>query len=155
MDKRSRQQDQGTPSEPLTEELLQRLLASATPEAYLADAPTDDRSLGDYLYDLIEARGLTRAAAIRAASINSTFGYQIFNGTRNVTRDNAIKLAFGCGCTLREAQRLLRHAGVSELWCKNRRDAIIIYCIEQGMSCAECDDELYRMGEATLTAQEG
>ena len=101
MDTGSRTQGNAAGSEPLTEELLARLLASATPEAYLAEAQTDDRSLADYLYDLIEARGLSRAEAIRASSINSTFGYQVFNGERHVGRNNAIKLAFGCRCTLR------------------------------------------------------
>ena len=141
--------------EELTEELLQRLLASATPEAYLAQTTTDDRSLADYLLDLIDARNMTRADVVRASAVNSTFVYQVFNGERHVGRDNAIKLALGIGCTLRETQRLLRHAGVSELWCKNRRDAIIIFCIEQGYTLPECDDELYRLGEDTLVSQEG
>ncbi|MBQ6524630.1 MAG: XRE family transcriptional regulator [Atopobiaceae bacterium] len=139
----------------MTEELLERLLASATPEAYLSTTQTDDRSLADYLLDLIDAHGVTRADVVRGSAVNSTFVYQVFSGTRKIGRDNAIKLAFGIGCTLREAQRLLRHAGVSELWCKNRRDAIIIYAIEHGFTLAECDDELYRLGEDTLVPKEG
>lgn len=141
--------------EELTEELLQRLLATTSPEAYLEQTVTDDRTLGDYLHDIIEAKGLRRADVVRASTVNSTFVYQIFNGTRRVSRDNAIKLAFGAQCNLRETQRLLRHAGVSELWCKNRRDAIIIFCIEHGYSLPECDDELYRLGEETLVSREG
>lgn len=150
--------DTGLPQaqqERLTEELLEKLLASATPEAYLEDAPTDDRSLSEYLYDLIEARGMSRADVVRGSKVNSTFVYQVFNGSRLVGRDNAIKIAFGVGCSLRETQRLLRHAGVSELWCKNRRDAIIIHCIERGLPLAECDDELFRLGEQTLVSREG
>lgn len=142
-------------TEPLTEELLQRLLASTSPEAYLAEIETDGRDLSDYLLDLIEPRGMSRADVVRRSTVNSTFVYQIFNGTRRIGRDNAIKLAFGIGCTLRETQRLLRHAGVSELWCKNRRDAIIIFCIENGYALAECDDELFRLGEQTLVSREG
>lgn len=141
--------------EPLTEELLERLLASASPEAYLDDATTDDRTLTDYLGDLMEARGMTRADVARASAVNGTFVYQIFKGERRASRDNMIKIALGIGCTLRETQRLLRHAGLSELWCKKRRDAIIISCINRGMSRPECDDELFRMGEQTLTRQEG
>lgn len=140
--------------EPLTEDLLRKLLESATPEAYLADAPTDDRSLADYLNDLIDARGITRADVVRGSAVNATFVYQVFNGERGVGRDNALKLALGIGCTLRETQRLLRHAGVSELWCKDRRDAIIIHCIEHGLSLPACDDELYRLGEPTLVERE-
>ena len=144
-----------TQTEPLTEELLERLLASSSPEAYLDQAPTDDRSLSDYLMDLIDAHGVRRADVVRRSAVNSTFVYQIFAGERQVGRDNAIKIAFGIGCTLRETQRLLRHAGLSELWCKNRRDAIIIHCIDQGLSLPECDDELSRLGEPTLVQREG
>ena len=46
----------GEQPERLTEELLERLLASATPEAYLSTTQTDDRSLADYLLDLYPRR---------------------------------------------------------------------------------------------------
>jgi hypothetical protein len=141
-------------TELLTEELLERLLSSASPEAYLSGDTLDDRSLADYLYDLIDVHGLTRADVARGAAMNGTFVYQLFEGSRGVGRDNAIKLAFGCRCSLREAQRLLRMAGLSELWCKKRRDAIIIHCIDNGLTLAQCDDELYRLGEETLVERE-
>lgn len=140
--------------EELTEELLERLLSTASPEAYLAENATDDRTLGFYLMGLIERHGLTRAKVARAAAVNPTHLYQICKDERKVGRDNAIKIALGVGCTLRETQRLLRHAKVSELWCKDRRDAIIIYCIEHGYSRVETDDELYRLGEPTLLPAE-
>ena len=38
--------------ERLTEELLERLRASARPEAYLDEGVTIDRTLSDYLYEL-------------------------------------------------------------------------------------------------------
>ena len=59
-------------------------------------------------------------------------------------------LAFGLSSTFKETQRVLRLAGVSELWPKNRRDAIIAWCINQGMTRAQCDDELWKLGEKTL-----
>lgn len=140
--------DQG----PLTEELLERLLASATPEAYLAANEVDDRDLSGYLHELLAQKGLGRADVIRGSGLNATFCYQVFQGTRRIGRDNAIMLAFGLRCTLREAQRLLRHAGVSELWCRMRRDAIIIHCLDAGLTREQCDDELFRLGEPTLLA---
>lgn len=48
--------------------------------------------------------------------------------------------------------RLLRRAGHSELYCKVRRDAVIIFCLEHGYSRFECDDELFRLGEKTIGA---
>ena len=144
-----------SPEERLTEELLEQLLASATPEAYLADVPTEDRSLAEFLRTLLDGKGLKRSDVIRAAGINATFGYQIFQGTRKPGRDSAIMLAFGLGCDLRETQRLLRLAGVSELWCKIRRDAILIFAVEHGFTREQADDELWRLGEKTLLSEEG
>ena len=93
---------------------------------------------------------LRRADVVRASGLNATVVYDIFSGKSRPGRDHAIMLAFGLKCTLRETQRLLRLAGVSELWCKQRRDAIIIWCIRNGFDRIATDDELYRMGEATL-----
>ncbi len=134
----------------MTEELLERLLTSATPEAYLDVTPTVDIEISDYLNQLLAKKGLKRADVIREAGLNATFGYQLFYGTRHPGRDTAIMLAFGLNCSLLEAQRLLKLAGCSELWCKRRRDAIIIFCINHGYSRQETDEELYRFGEETL-----
>lgn len=49
-----------------------------------------------------------------------------------------------------ETQQLLRLAGVSELYCRQRRDAIIIWRLRQGRDRVATDDELYRMNEPTL-----
>lgn len=49
-----------------------------------------------------------------------------------------------------ETQRLLRLAGVPELYCRQWRDAIIIWCLRQGRDRVATDDELYRMNEPTL-----
>ena len=134
----------------LTEELLERLRASARPEAYLDEGLTIDRKLSDYLYELLAERGLKRSDVIRASGLNGTFVYDAFKGKTRLGRDKAIMLALGIGCNLRETQRLLRLDGVSELWPKVRRDAIIIWCIEHGYSRAETDDELYSLGVKTL-----
>lgn len=136
--------------ERLTEDLLERLRAAATPESYLREGATVERTLPDYLFQLLRDRGIKRSEVVRASGLNSTVVYDIFAGKSRPGRDRAVMLAFGLRCTVRETQRLLRLAGVAELWAKQRRDAIIIWCIEQGMDRTECDDELWRLGESTL-----
>lgn len=138
------------PAERLTEDLLERLRASASPEAYLAEGMTIDRSLPDYLFQLLHEREIKRAHVARDAGLNPTVVYDIFSGKSKPGRDHAIMLAFGLRCSVRETQRLLRLAGVAELWAKQRRDAIIIWCVEQGMTREACDDELWSLGEPTL-----
>ncbi len=136
--------------EKLTEDLLERLRASATPEEYLRVGDTIDRTLPEYLRGLLDARGLKRADVIRRSGLNATFAYDIFAGKSRPGRDHAIMLAFGLSCSLIEAQRLLRLAGVAELWAKDRRDAIVIWCLDRGRTREECDDTLWRLGERTL-----
>ena len=138
------------PRERLTSELLDQLLNAPTPEAYLGEGLTIDRTLPEYLEQLRAAKGLKRSEIIRASDVNATFVYDVFKGKSRLGRDNAIMLALGMGCTLEEAQRLLRLDGVAELWPKVRRDAIIIWCVNHGYTRLQTDEELYRLGEKTL-----
>lgn len=136
--------------ERLTEDLLARLLAADNPQAYLDAELTCNRTLADYLYELLAAKGLKRADVYRASGLNPTVVYDIFAGKSRPGRNNAIMMAFGLGCSLREAQRLFKLAGVAELYPKVRRDAIIIWCIDRGLTREDCDDELWRFGEKAL-----
>ena len=137
--------------EPLTEELLVELIAApsvdAAAEEYAGEAP----SLADYLQQMLDEKGLRRADVVRDAGLNSTFGYQIFTGARGASRDKVLQIAFAMGLSLREANRALQAAGVNELYCKNRRDAVIIYCLTHGASLQQADEELYRLGERTVS----
>ena len=146
----SRAAAEGAPRERLTGELLDQLLAAPSPEAYLDEGLTIDRTLPDYLEQLRAEKGLKRSEIIRASDLNGTFVYDVFKGKSRLGRDNAIMLALGMGCTLLETQRLLRLDGVSELWPKVRRDAIIIWCVNHGFTRLQTDEELYRLGEKTL-----
>lgn len=136
--------------EPLTEELLQELLDSPEPGRFINRLGPEDRTLSAYLQQLLAEKGMQRADVVRRANLNQTFGYQIFMGTRHASRDKVLQLAFALQLTLRETDRLLQAAGANALYCKNRRDAIIIFCINQGCSLAQANDELYRFGEETI-----
>ncbi len=60
------------PEEHLTEELLDRLLASASIEQYLDEGLVSARTLTDYLFDRMEAHDLRRADVVRASGLNAT-----------------------------------------------------------------------------------
>lgn len=136
--------------EPLTEELLQELLSAPDPHAFLENHAAEKRSLSDYLQHLLEEKGLTRAAVIKAAALNETFGYQIFMGQRGASRNKVLQLAFAMGLTLKETNRLLQYAGANGLYCKDRRDAIITFCLDRGCTLQQVNEELYHFGEDTV-----
>ena len=134
----------------LTEELLDRLISSSDIQSYLDQDSTSNQTLTVFLETLREANNMKRSVLARESGLNPTVVYDIFSGKSRPGRDHAIMLAIGLNCDLRETQRLLRLAGVSELWCKQPRDSIIIWCIEHGFDLAATDDELQRLGERPL-----
>ena len=134
----------------LTEELLNRLLQSTDIGSFLDSEHIVDLEFTDYLHDVLDHHGLTRADVVRASGLNPTVVYDIFAGKSRPGRDNAIMLSLGLDCDLQETQRLLRLSGVSELWCKQRRDAIIIWCVNNGYDRAAVDHELIRFNEKPL-----
>ncbi len=134
----------------LTEELLDRLISSSDIQSYLDQDSTSNQTLTVFLETLREANNMKRSTLARESGLNATVVYDIFSGKSRPGRDHAIMLSIGLNCDLRETQRLLRLAGVSELWCKQRRDAIIIWCIEHGFDLTATDNELQRLGERPL-----
>lgn len=136
--------------EPLTEELLEQLLSSPDPAIFTTENKITQRTLPDYLQQLLDEKGLERAHVIREAGLNETYGYQIFMGQRNPARNKMLQIIFAMGMNLKEANRTLQAAGVNELYCKNRRDAIIIFCLDHKYSLLQTDQELYRFNEETI-----
>ncbi len=134
----------------LTDELLSELLTSDSVQSFFESNTLPPMSLSLYLNALLEEKGLDKRSVIKASRLNETYAYQIFSGDRHPSRDKVLQLAFAMNLKLLEVQRMLKYAGVSELYCKNRRDAIVLFCFEQELTLCETDDELYAFGEATI-----
>ena len=136
--------------EPLTDELLSELLDSPDPAKFARKHRITQRSLPDYLQQLLDEKGLKRAEVVRSAGLDATYGYQIYMGQRKPTRNKVLQIVFAMECTLQEANRVLQAAGHNELYCKNRRDAIIIFCLDKKYTLLHTNEELYRFGEETI-----
>lgn len=134
------------PDKKLTEELLNELLDAPNIDGYIREHDFADPSLSDYLKQLLQEKGLERSRVVRMADLNETFGYQIFTGARHPSRNKVLQIAFAMALTLKETNRALTAAGG-----KNRRDAIIIFCIDRGCSLQKVNEELYRFGEETVS----
>lgn len=130
----------------LTDELLNELLDAPNIDGYIKEHDFAAPSLSDYLKQLLQEKGLERSRVVRMADLNETFGYQIFTGSRNPSRNKVLQIAFAMALN-----RALTAAGVSVLNCKDRRDAIIIFCIDRGCSLQKVNEELYRFGEETVS----
>ena len=136
--------------EPLTEELLRELLAAPSPQAFTERYLGDERDLAGYLQELLVEKGLKQADVVREANLNPTFGWQVFVGQRGASRNKVLQIAIAMRLDLREVNRLLKIAGHNELYCKVRRDAIIIFCVDKHYTLQETNETLYEFGEETV-----
>lgn len=138
-------------AERLTEEVLQELLDAPSLDEFIDAHEFPAVTLPEFLERMLEKKGLKRSRVVRMADLNETFGYQIFTGARNPSRDKVLQIAFAMALSLRETNRALMAAGASSLDPKCRRDAITIFCIDQGCSLQKVNEELYRLGEDTVS----
>ncbi len=140
------------PAHPVTEEILTALKAANNIKTFTTKYVNSfvDVTFKEYLDSLLAAKSVKKAAVIKASGLTDSYAFQIFQGFRSPSRDKLLALAIGLGVTFDECQKLLKLAGVNELYVKNRRDAIIIYGIEKGLGVPELNDVLFELEEFTL-----
>ncbi len=101
------------------------------------------QSISEYLEMLLSEKGLKKAEVIDRSNIDKNYAYQIFNGNKtNPSRDKMIMLAFGMKLNLNETRSLLKIAGLNDLYVRNPRDSIIIYCIYNNLSLIQTNEYL-------------
>jgi hypothetical protein len=106
-----------------------------------------------YISELCRIMEQVPERVIKLASIERTYGHQLFNGTRKPSRDKVIQLAFGFGLDADETQELLKIAQKSLLYPKIKRDAVILYCLNNQKSIIETQSVLETL-ELTLLGGE-
>lgn len=137
---------------PSTHDLLEALMRTKSIEAFTREYVDAfaNVSFKDYLDGLLAAKNVTRSAVIKASGLNIPYAFQIFSGLKSPSRDKLLALAVGLRSSFDECQKLLKLAGVNELYARNRRDAIIIYGLENGLGITELNEYLFRLDEFTL-----
>ena len=136
-----------------TEELLNELRKAEDVFEFAREnqMELESYSLTGILEELLVKYGKQKKDVIRDSGLDTTYGYQIFDGRKNPRRDKLLQLAFGFPLTVDEANRVFRAAGVSDLYVRCKRDTICMYCLQQKMTVDECNALLYQAGEETLT----
>lgn len=99
----------------------------------------------EYINRLSSEKGITPVQIIKNAQIDRVYGYQLFNGTRKPSRDKVLQLAFGFKLSLEETQKLLRMADKAGFYPKIKRDAAIIYGINNKMQISEMQELLFSL----------
>lgn len=110
----------------------------------------NNQSLYEHLNYLLIEKNLRVAEVKTASGLEKAYVYQIFAGQKKPSRDKLIAIAFGLGLTDEETDKLLKVARYQYLYPRDNRDAIIKFCLRQGMSIQETEDALEARGFQTL-----
>lgn len=135
-----------------TELLTNEIIAADSIDQWREDARESlaELTLPEYLAQLLAAHGVSKKAAISAADLDTTYGYQIFQGRRHPGRNHLLRLAIGIGCSIDETKRLLCYGDCGTLYPRVGRDAYLMYAIHNHYSVAEANRLLFEHGEETV-----
>ncbi|MEL7609641.1 MAG: helix-turn-helix transcriptional regulator [Bacillota bacterium] len=136
----------------VTELLLDRLFKAPDLKTYMRDNAGLMEVPPFYLLiaELCKKAGISKAVVIEKANIPRNYGYQIFNGIRNPSRDKVIQLAFGFGMDVENAQELLKAAREAPLYARIPRESVILRCLYEQKDVIFADDALAAMGLTPL-----
>lgn len=136
-----------------TSKLFRRLRDRESGESLLNQAqaaPTCAR----VLREILEQAGMTASEWIAGADISKSYGYQVLRGERIPGRDILLRTALTLQLSLKETQRLLAVGGCGALYPKVRRDAAVIFALNQKMTLLETEDLLSSLPERSLFGKE-
>jgi len=135
-----------------TEKILEKLSGSKSITQFMEEnkAAFDLLSIGEYIELEIKNRNTTKASVIRKSGINKRFFYDILSGTKSPNRRYIIRIFLALGMDFLDVQWYLKACDYPQLYAKNKRDSIIIYCLNQKLSVAECNKMLNNVGLENL-----
>ena len=127
-----------------TSTLMRRLFKAPDLDSFINENADHfhEQPLCAYLTDLCQKTGAVRNQVILRSGIERSFGHQIFRGARNPSRDIVLRLAFAFKLNVEDTQRLLAVAQRSQLFPRIRRDAVLLYCLHNGLDITQTQNIL-------------
>ena len=110
----------------------------------------DTQKIPDLLLSLLEKYEEKQKDVIKRSLIPATYAYQIFKGRKNCGRDKLLRIALAFPLTITDTNRLLCIGGFNDLYVRNKRDAIVMYCLEKKIGVVDANILLSDRGEEIL-----
>jgi len=106
--------------------------------------------LGEYIHKIMVDNNLKKSEVVKRSGIQRTYAYQILQGLKTPSRDKVIALCIATGMNFDETHKALTIAGEGILYTKDKRDAIIIFAINNGCTVIKANELLHDMNELPL-----
>ncbi len=94
---------------------------------------------GEYILALMEEKNFKKTEIISKVNINTGYVYEILRNEKHPERDKMLQFAFALDLNIDETQNLLKRCGYAQLYCRNHRDSIIIFCINRKATLGEAN----------------
>jgi len=108
----------------------------------------------EFLGDLLAKSNSNKTKLAMDVGMSTSYISELFRGEKNSPgKDVLLRISFGLNLTLDEANRLLILGGKAPLRSKWRRDAIVIYSINNNLSLWQADDLLANYNQPTISAE--
>jgi transcriptional regulator with XRE-family HTH domain len=96
--------------------------------------------------------GMSQEGIAERSMLSHGFVNNLLNNAKRPSRDTVIKLAFGLGLNVEDTSRLLKLAGHGELYPRMERDAIILFCLNKGVTLIDTNILLQKRLETLLVS---
>ena len=116
--------------------------------AYHDTAP--DPQFKEELYRLLKDRGIEPRDLIAKSGIERSYFYHLLSGQKKPGRNMTIRLGLCLNLNLKEMNHLLQLAGAANLYPRVRRDAALIFAVQNHYTMAETNDLLISAEEEPL-----
>ena len=135
-----------------TNNLRQELMEAPSLDQFLSENQDSFNrdSICELLNRLFQKRRISKATLAKRSGTSEVYLHQVFSGRRSPSRSRLLCLCFGLNASLEETQELLKQCGFAQLYPKDRRDAIILYGILNGLDLFAVNDKLFAENEETL-----
>ncbi len=111
--------------------------------AYTSDLVHEEHPFSGYMRGLIRAKNLTQREVFERADLPDRYGYRLLTQEKNTKqRDYILRLCFGARLSLEESQRALKLYGMSELYARIPRDAVLMIALNREMYEIEAVNDL-------------
>lgn len=135
-----------------TEYLNHKILESKNVKSFLEENKLNivTTEFNHLLYTFIEEKGLKNSDFFRVSGLTDSYGYQLLNGKRQPSRDKVLQASIGLNLSIGQTNTLLKSAEKSELYIRTKKDAIVMFALNNGLSFIEVNELLYDEGCAVL-----
>ena len=120
------------------------------------DSNAEDIPFASYMRERVRAHGMKLQEVFLRADISEGYGYKLISGEKHTRRrDVVLKLCLGAAFSLEETQRALKIYGMSPLYARFPRDAVLISAVSAGKNdLAQINRLLAQNGQPELWGSE-